>query len=62
MLQRFKDGPAQNSGQRLDDVIQTHLVTASGTLVLQKKYPRLKSYWEVSFLLNSPTSSFKSWH
>ena len=26
----------RNSGQRLDDVIRTHLVLASGKLVLQK--------------------------
>ena len=31
----------RNSGQRLDDVIQTHLVLASGKLVLQKKYVRI---------------------
>ena len=36
MVQRFNDGPAWNSGQRLDDVIRTHLVLASGKLVLQK--------------------------
>ena len=37
MLQRFIDGPAQNSGQRLDNVNQTLLVLASGKLVLRKK-------------------------
>ena len=33
MLLRFIDGAAQNSGQRLDDASQTHLVLASGKLV-----------------------------
>ena len=37
MLQRFIEGPALNSGQRLDNVNQTHLVLASGKLVLYKK-------------------------
>ena len=36
MLQRFIDGPAQNTGQRLDNINQTHLVLARGKLVLQK--------------------------
>ena len=36
MLLRFIDGTAQNSWQRLDYVNQTHLVLASGKLVLQK--------------------------
>ena len=33
---RFIDGIAKNSGQRLDNVNQTHLDQASGKLVLQK--------------------------
>ena len=33
---RFIDGPVQNSGQRLDNANQTHLVLASDKLVLQK--------------------------
>ena len=32
----------RNSGQRLDDVIQTHLVLASGKLVLQKNCGKLR--------------------
>ena len=36
LLQRFIDGPAKNSGQRLDNVNQTHLVLASGKPVLKK--------------------------
>ena len=36
MLQRFMDGPALNSGQRLDKDNRIHLVQASGKLVLQK--------------------------
>ena len=35
-LLRFIDDMAKNSGQRLDNVNQTHLVLASGKLVLQK--------------------------
>ena len=34
---RFIDGTALSSGQRLDNVNQTHLVLANGKLVLQKK-------------------------
>ena len=37
MQLRFIDGTAKNSGQRLDNVYQTHLVLASGKLVRQKK-------------------------
>ena len=37
VLLRFYDGTALNSGQRLDNVCRTHLVQASGQLVLQKK-------------------------
>ena len=37
MLLRFNDGTAKNSGQRLDTVNRTHLVRASGKLVLQNK-------------------------
>ena len=40
MFQRFIDGPAKNSGPRLDNVNQTHLVLASGKLVLQKKFSK----------------------
>ena len=36
MLLTFIDWTAQNSGQRLDNVNKTHLVLASGKLVLQK--------------------------
>ena len=38
MLLRFSDSPASNSGQRLDNVNQTHLVLASGKLVLQNSH------------------------
>ena len=38
MLQRFIDGTALKSGQRLDNDNRTHLVLASGKLVLQKTY------------------------
>ena len=37
MLLRFIDSTAWKSGQRLDNVTQTHLVLASGELVLQKR-------------------------
>ena len=37
MQLRFIDGTAKNSGQRLDNVYQSHLVLASGKLVRQKK-------------------------
>ena len=37
-LLRFTDATAQNTAQRLDNVTQTHLVLASGKLVLQKTY------------------------
>ena len=51
MLQRFMDGPALNSGQRLDKGNQTHLVKARGKLVLQKAC-KLGYYNKlVSFLL-----------
>ena len=36
MLPRLIDGAAQNSGQFLNNVDQTHLVLAGGKLVLQK--------------------------
>ena len=36
MKQKFIDGPACNSGQRLDNVNRAHLALASGKLVLQK--------------------------
>ena len=36
MLLRFIDDIAKSSGQRLDNVNRTHLVLASGKLVLQK--------------------------
>ena len=38
MLRRFIDGPALNSGQRIDNVKQTHLVLAISKLVLEKKH------------------------
>ena len=36
MLLRFIDSTALNSGQRLDNFNQTHLVLASGKLAMQK--------------------------
>ena len=36
MLLRFFDGTAYNSGQRLENVNRTHLLPASGKLVLKK--------------------------
>ena len=36
MLLRFIEGTAYNTGQRLDNVNQTHLVVSCGMLVLQK--------------------------
>ena len=36
MLLRFIEGAASNSGQRPENVNQTHQVLASGILVLQK--------------------------
>ena len=36
VLLRFYEGTALNSGQRLDNVCRTHLVQASGQLVLQR--------------------------
>ena len=47
MLQRFMDGPALNSGQRLDNVNKTHLVLASGKLVLQKKKDFKLGYYHI---------------
>ena len=37
-LLRLIDGTAENTGQRLDNVNRTHLVLASGKLVVQKNY------------------------
>ena len=47
MMQRFIDSPAENRGQRLDNGNRTHLVLASGKLVLQTKnsgcWPKVKN-------------------
>ena len=45
MLPRFIDSTAQNSGQRLGNVNRTHLVLASGKLVLQNN-KNYKNYQE----------------
>ena len=42
MLLRFIAGTASNIGRRLDNVHQTHLVLASGKLVLQKRMSVVK--------------------
>ena len=55
MLLRFIDGTAWNSRQRLNNVNRTHLVLASGKLVLQKhsiKY--LLFTFLLLFLFNYP--------
>ena len=41
MLLRLIGGAAYNSGQRLKNVIQAHLVKASGKLALPKKIPMI---------------------
>ena len=45
MFPRFIDSTVQNSGQRLGNIIQTHLVLASGKLVLQNN-KNYKNYQE----------------
>ena len=55
MLLRFNDGTAWNKGQSLDNnVNQTHLVLASGKLVLQKQHfidlrPNWFNFFSVAF-------------
>ena len=69
MLLRFINGTAQSSGQRLDNVNQTHLVLASGKLVLPKNNPKpcylvdiLSSFTDFEFRGNYSISWLMDFH
>ena len=61
MLLIFIDGTAQNSGQRFDNVNQTHLVLASCKLVLPEKMLShiLSTNGEIYGLFIKPTTVLK---
>ena len=61
MLLLFIDGIAQNSGQMLDNVNQTHLVLASAKLLLQKPVQFFRNHHKQTNLFGSsnPNQSWK---